>query len=242
MTDLDHPQPAFLAALRLELSRITREEAQATQRRARRFGRRRTLVLAVTGLLALAGGAGATGLVPLPELIHPNGAPAPQSGPAFAPHDAVGGFDPALVSTVSVLERARTDADDMGDAGRYVAGSGSPGSSLRITAPEPPNSPHASVSTLRAWLVPTTTGAVSMQALSPGATGPGSGFAADAQMVVHGRAYMTVDDDLLGLAPDGVDSVLVTLRDGSTVELPVVANVFGAHFDMPVAGVRLGSG
>jgi hypothetical protein len=72
--------------------------------------------------------------------------------------------------------------------------------------------------------------------------GPGSGVSADVSMLDAGHAFMTTDNDLIGLAPDGVASVDVRLAGGETVRLPVVGNVYGAQFDTSVQGVVLNGG
>jgi len=232
--------PTFLTELGTELSRIAREE-HARTRRGRRPRSRRTLVLAVAAVLALAGGAGAaTDIVPFPELLHPGDGPPPKGGPRFAPREQTASFDLALVRELSVLRRERTPADSMGAAAAYVSGNVAPGSSLRVSAPAPPaGTPHATVTTLPAWILPTMDGSASMHTLSPGATGPGTGFAADAAMLASGRTYMTSNHDLIGLAPNSVRTVSVTLRNGATVRLPVVENVFGARFDQGIATVTI---
>lgn len=220
--------PSFVTTLGDEFARVAREDA--ARRPVRRPVRARTLVLAALATLMLVGGAGAaTGLVPLPG-----------GGPDFVARDATGQFSSALVDHVSVLKRSRTAADSMGSAAAFVAGPDepAPGSSLRIMVPPPADgTSHATATTLPVWLVPTSSGDVSMQVLAPGADGPGSGFAADLKMVEQGHALMTVGRDVFGLAPDGVRSVTVTLADGTGVSLPVVGNVFGAHLDEAVQGV-----
>ena len=179
----------------------------------------------------LVGGAGAaTGLVALPG-----------GGPDFVAPEATGQFSPALADHLSVLTRRRTAEDSMGKAASLVAGpdSPAPGSSLRVVVPPPiDGTPHAKATTLPVWLVPTSTGDVSMQVLAPGADGPGSGFAADLQMVDNGHALMSVNQDVFGLAPDGVSSVSITLEDGTQVSLPVAGNVFGAHLDEAAQSVK----
>ncbi|MFL5817898.1 MAG: hypothetical protein ACJ76L_09880 [Conexibacter sp.] len=224
-------RPAFVVAIGEELERIAREDI-ARARRARRPVRVRTLVLAALASLALVGAAGAaTGLVPLPG-----------HGPDFVPREATGHFSPALAARVSVLERARTQADSMGPAAAFVAGpdGAAPGSSLRVAVPPPAaGTPDASAMVLPVWLLPTANGGVSMQVLAKGADGPASGFAADLRMVEQGHARMSVNRDLMGLAPDGVDHVDVLLRDGTRLSLPVVQNVFGAHLDEPVQSVEM---
>lgn len=224
-------RPTFVVAIGDELERVAREE-MARSRRARRPVRIRTLVLAALASLALVAGAGAaTGLVSLPG-----------GGPDFVPQEATGRFNPGLADRVSVLERPRTLADSMGAAASFVAGpdGAAPGSSLRVTVPPPADgTPGASATALPVWLVPTSSGNVSMQVLAKGADGPASGFAADLQMVEQGHARMSVDRDLFGLAPDGVDHVDVLLRGGGRLSLPVVENVYGAHLDSPVQSVEL---
>lgn len=221
--------PGFVTVLGDEFARVAREEA--TRRPARRRpARARTVVLAALASLVLVGGAGAaTGLVPLPG-----------GGPHFVARDATGQFSPDLASHVSVLARPRTAADSMGEAASFVAGPDgpAPGSSLRVAVPPPAaGTPHATATLLPVWLVPTSTGDVSMQVLPPGAAGPASGFAADLQMVEHGHALMSVNQDVFGVAPDGVSSVSVTLQDGTHISLPVVGDVFGAHLDEAVQAV-----
>jgi len=221
--------PSFVRELRRELSRVAREEAERRPAR-RRAVRGRTVVLAALASLVLVGGAGAaTGLIPLSG-----------GGPDFAAKDATGEFSPALIGRLSVLKRPRIAADSMGRAGAFVAGpdSPAPGSSLRVPVPAPAvGTPHASATGLPVWLLPTSTGDVTMQVLAPGATGPGSGFAAGVAMLEQGHAWMSLGQDVMGLAPDRVNSVRVTLRDGTRIRLPVVGNVFGAHLDEPVQGV-----
>ncbi|HEX7290983.1 MAG TPA: hypothetical protein VF250_07635 [Conexibacter sp.] len=225
-------RPAFVDAIGDELRRVARADmTRAT--RARRPLRIRTAVLAVLATLALVGAAGAAGLVPLPG---------GGGGPHFSSQEATGRFSPALTDRVAALGEPRTAADAMGEAARYVAGPDgpAPGSSLRVAVPPPAQgTSHASATVLPVWLVPTASGAVSMQVLAKGADGPASGFAADLRMVEQGHAWMTVDRDLIGLAPDGVDRVDVLLRGGAHVSLPVVKNVFGAKLDAAVRGVRL---
>jgi hypothetical protein len=220
-------QPDFVAKLGDEFTRVARE---ASEPRYRRPARARTLVLAAFASLLVVGGAGAaTGLVPLPG-----------SGPDFVAQDATGQFSAALTREVSVLSRTRTPADSMGQAAAFVAGSDgpAPGSSLRVVVPAPAaGTPHASAVTLPVWLLPTSSGDVSMQVLPPGADGPASGFAADPQMIDQGHARMSVGSNLVGLAPDGVSHVDVTLQDGAHVDLPVVQNVYGGHLDEPAQSV-----
>lgn len=220
--------PGFVTPLGDEFARVAREDA--ARRLRRRPVRIRTVVLAALASLVLVGGAGAaTGLVSLSG-----------GGPHFVAQEATGQFSSALTSHLSVLRRPRTGADSMGAAAAYVtsAGSPAPGSSLRVAVPPPPaGTPHATASTLPVWLVPTSTGDVSMQVLPPGADGPGSGFAADLQMVEQGHALMSMGQDAFGLAPDGVGSVSVALQDGTHVKLPVVGNVFGARLDEAAQGV-----
>jgi hypothetical protein len=243
MTDLDQTRPAFLTALGSELARVADAE-RARTRRSRRPRSARTLALAAAATLALAGGAAATtGVGPLPDLFHPCDGPPPAGAPQFTPRDATAEVSPALARRLDVLQRPRTAADSMGEAAAYVSGSGAaPGSSLRVSAPPPdPGTRHATATTVSAWLVPAANGTVTLQMLAPGATGPASGFAADVEMLDRGHARMTLDRDLLGLAPNGVSDVTVTLTDGSEVVLPVVDNVFGAHLDQPVTDVRFGS-
>jgi len=235
-------RPRFLDALGAELSRVARVEAaraNAAPRRART--RRRLAAGAAVATLALAGAAGAaTRVVSISELL-PGGGHDPAQVQRFAPSDATAAFGPMLVRKLSVLRRPRTAADAMGAAARYVGGDVAPASSLRIEAPSPPaGTPHARATTLPSWIVPTTSGDAALYALSPGATGPGSGVAATPEMLAAGHAWMTTNHDLLGLAPNGVAHVTVTLRDGSRVALPVVSNVFGARFDQGVTDVRLG--
>jgi hypothetical protein len=237
-------RPRFLDVLGVELSRVVRAEAARTVRvPPRRTPRWRVVLAATAATLAIAGGAGAaTGVVSISELV-PGGGTDPAQVQQFAPPEATGTFDPALAGQLSVLARARTSADEMGAPGRYVGGDVAPGSSLRIEAPAPTaGTPHAEATTLPSWIVPTSSGAAALYSLSPGATGPGTGVAATVAMLDAGHAWMTTNDDLLGLAPDGVEHVTVTLRDGSQVELPVVGNVFGARFDQGIADVHLGGG
>jgi hypothetical protein len=223
-------QPAFLDELGDQFARIARQSARG--RAARRYRPLRSPLLTGAAILLLAGGAGAaTGVVPIPG-----------GGPDFVAQEASGSFSPELTERIAVLSRSRTDADSMGSAAAYLSGSDrpAPASSLRVKPPAPPaGTPHATATTLPIWLVPTASGAVSMQILPPGATGPASGFAADVSMLEAGRAWMTVDHDFAGLAPDGVERVIVMLRDGKRVDLPVEGNVYGAHFDMAVDDVRL---
>ncbi len=231
-------QPRFMTALGRELARVARAEGHRA-RPTRRPARMRAVLAVIASTLALAAGAGAaTGVVSVSDLIP--GGPSPADVQRFAPAEASATFDPALVRELSVLQRPRTQADAMGTAAQHVSGDVAPGSSLRIAAPAPPaGTPHARATTLPAWVVPTSAGTAALYSLSPGATGPGTGVAADVAMLEQGHARMTVDDDLIGLAPDGVREVTVTLRDGSTVHLPVEGNVFGARFDQSVAGVEL---
>jgi len=221
-------RPDFVAQLGVELARLERE---AAQRRRPRVRPRALALAAAASFVAVAGAGAATGVLPLPG-----------GGPQFAASDATGRFSAALARDVTVLTRPRTLADAMGDAAGFVTGSGSPapGSSLRVAVPPPAEgTPHASAVTLPVWLLPTSDGDVSMQVLPPGADGPASGFAADDRMVREGHARMSVGDDLIGLAPDGVDRVELTLADGTRIGLPVVQNVYGAHLDEPVQNVEL---
>jgi hypothetical protein len=57
------------------------------------------------------------------------------------------------------------------------------------------------------------------------------------------RMVMTVSRDgheaeIVGVVPDGVDEVTVTLADGSSADLPVVDNAYIARFDRATASVR----
>ena len=224
-------RPHFLTKLGDEFERVAREEA-AQSRAPRRSVRVRTMVLAGMATLLLVGGAGAaTGIVPFPG-----------DGPQFVPQEATGHFDSVLADHVSVLSRTRTAEDSMGSAAAFVAGGNepAPGSSLRVIPPPPPaDALHASTTTLNVWLLPTSSGEASIEVLSPGsgADGPASGFSADLQMVDEGHAFMTLDDDLVGLVPDGVSAVTVALKDGAREVLPVVGNVYGAHFDEGIQSV-----
>ncbi len=239
MTDASQ-RPPFVDELGAELARVASAE---TARRGRRTppARMRGAVLAAAATLALAGAAGAaTGTISVSTLI-PGDGHAPAQVQRFAAVDATATFDPALVREVSLLRRTRTHADEMGAPGHYVNGDVAPGSSLRVEAPPPaPGTPHADATKLPAWVLPTSTGAAALYSLSPGATGPGTGVAATPEMLEAGHAWMTTNDALLGLAPDGVERVTITLRDGSAVQLPVSGNVFGAQLDQSVTSVHLG--
>jgi hypothetical protein len=222
-------RPLFLTDLGRELSRLAREQRHG---RPARGDRLRSMALSGLAVLLLAAGAGAaTGVVPLPG-----------GGPDFVAPQATGRFSPSLSDELTVLTRARTNADSMGEAGAHVAGPDgpAPGSSLRVTPPAVPSgTPHASATDLNVWLLPTASGRVAMYAMGADsdATGPGTGFSADREMVRQGHAFMTTNFDVVGLVPDGVRSVRVKLGDASVVELPVADNVFGAHFDAEVRAI-----
>jgi len=221
-------RPRFLDDLGHELARVA---ARDQRRGARPRSRARTAVLAVVATLLLATVAGAaTGTLPLPG----------SGGPHFVTRDATGSFAPAVVRELAVLARPRTAQDSMGSAAAFVTGAGSPapGSSLRVVPGGPmPGQEHATAISLPVWLLPADGGTVSMQVLPEGADGPASAFAADAAMVESRRARMTVGDDLVGLAPNGIRSVTATLSDGSQVRLQVHDNVYGARLAGSVSGV-----
>jgi hypothetical protein len=223
-------RPRFLDQLGDELRRVAERETTRSHGATRRH-RVRTGVAAVAATLALAAGAGAaTGTLHLPG----------GGGPDFVARETTGHFGSALTGELSVLDRARTPADAMGNAAAYVTGpdSPAPGSSLRVVPGGPASAtPHASATSLPVWLLPTESGDVNVQALPPGATGT-AGFSADTSALDKGWARMTVDDDLIGLAPDAVRTVTVTLESGVQVKLRVVDNVYGAHFDAGVSAVN----
>jgi hypothetical protein len=221
-------RPQFLDDLGHELMRVA---AQDRRRGASARSRTRTAVLAVVATLLLVTAAGAaTGTLPLPG----------SGGPQFVARDATGSFAPSVIRELAVLARPRTAEDSMGSAAAFVTGAGSPapGSSLRVVPGEPVvGEEHATAISLPVWLLPADGGTVSMQVLPEGADGPASAFAADAAMVESGRARMTVGDDLVGLAPNGVQTATATLSDGSQVHLRVHDNVYGAHLAGSVTGV-----
>lgn len=234
-------RPHFLDTLGAELSRVARAEAaRGTSAPRRRRARMRLGAAVAAATLAGGGAAGAaTGVVSVSQLI-PGGGHDPAQVQRFAASGATSRFDAALVRELSVLRRPRTAGDAMGAAGNYVSGDAAPASSLRIAPPPPAaGTPHAQATELPSWILPTSTGAAALYVLAPGASGPGSGVGATAAMLDAGQAWTTTNDDLIGLAPDGVAHVAVALQDGSTVELPVAGNVFGAHFDQGIVGVRL---
>jgi hypothetical protein len=229
-TSLD--RPPVLRALGLQLERAADREAAASRAGRRRL---RSGLLVGSTVLLLAGGTGvATGIVPVPG----------GDGPQFVASEATARLSDDLRARLSGLERPRVARDGLGAAAAFVSGPNgpAPGSSLRLTPPPlPTGTPHASASTVDSWALPTRDGTVSLQQLVPSTNGgPGSGVSADAKMLDAGQAFMTTDDDLIGLAPDGVRSVSVHLQDGSVVSLPVAENVFGAQFDQSVERITLG--
>lgn len=224
--------PQFLADLRNEFVEIASNAESANRgRRSKRPIRTIVLACAATLVLAAAAAAATTGL------LHSE-----PHGPHFAVPEAVGQFDPAIERDASVLQRPRTAADSMGRVAQNVAGDAAPGSSLRVTLPTPlGGTPHAIPLQADIWLLPTSTGAASLQVLPPGASGPSSGAAADAHMLEDGHAVMTESDaagtDVIGMVPDNVRSVTVTCSDGTNAVLSVINNVYGAHFNISVRSV-----
>jgi hypothetical protein len=222
-------RPRFLVELGDELARVAHQD----QARRRSLGRvrLRPAVLAGAATLAMGAAAGAaSGVIDLPG---------GESG--FVPRTATARFAPSLVEHVSVLGRARTGADSMGDAAARVVGADgpAPASSLRVHPPAPPAHAHARPTELTVWLLPTVSGAVNIQVLAPGAEGPMRGFTADAQLIGSGRARINVEHDVLGIVPDGVSAVTIVLRGGERVQLPVADNVYGAHLGAPAVDVEL---
>lgn len=228
----DHAEkPATLRTLGHQLDLVADRHA-----RSPREGRRvRSALLAGCTVILFAGGASvATGVVPLPG----------NDGPGFVARDATAQMNPELAARLSGLQRPRTANDSLGAAAAFVAGPDgpAPGSSLRLTAPDPaPGTAHATPSTVESWALPTDAGTVALEQIVPGSRGgPGSGVSADVKMLDAGHAYMTTNNDLIGLAPDGISTVDAHLADGSTVRLKVVENVFGAQFDQAVQKITLG--
>lgn len=226
-------KPATLRTLGHQLELAAHRQAVSSKwPRGRRL--RGALLIGGTAFL-FAGGAGvATGLVPLPG----------DDGPAFVAQEATAEMRPALAARLSGLQRPREASDSLGEAAAFVTGPDrpAPGSSLRLTPPDPaPGTAHARPSTVDSWALPTDAGTVALEQMVAGTRGgPGSAVSADATMLDAGRAYMTTNDDLIGLAPDGVRNVDIHLANGSTVRLHVENNVFGAKFDQSVQGVTLG--
>jgi hypothetical protein len=92
-----------------------------------------------------------------------------------------------------------------------------------------------------AWIAPRYDGTQCILGMSPGADGPGEvcgsvDQAADGYLLTT-TSWSDRDVEIVGLVPDGVETVAVSLRDGSRSELPVVANVYAGRFDQQTDAV-----
>lgn len=149
---------------------------------------------------------------------------------------------PAPPESISVLKRAKTDADALpaGYATEIAqtnaqrtkdrALDGVSSAELPVQLNEVRRVPVA-LSGGAVWLAPETDGSVCMITASRGELGSGSCFGA-AEAAVGPAPHLTIfapnDIEVSGIAPDGVASVDLALADGTTQTLKVVNNVYTA--------------
>ncbi len=92
------------------------------------------------------------------------------------------------------------------------------------------------------WVIPKDDGTQCLIAYLPDRENLGGNCAYPSDALTA-RMVITVsrtgqDAEIYGLVPDGVDTVTVTLADGSTADLPVSDNAYMAAFDQPTRSVR----
>lgn len=91
------------------------------------------------------------------------------------------------------------------------------------------------------WVAPTADG-VCLLNLPPGTFGPGAACSHSGDSLGGQRMSYTIysdrDIDAAGLVHDGVSSVSLTLKNGSTLDLPVRQNVWSAHVSSEPAQVQ----
>lgn len=152
---------------------------------------------------------------------------------------------PALTSRFAVFRQAQTAADHLGHRnGGALASSYFDDQSHAAMAAAPLAGPgHATDSAVYIAGGPEDT--VCLLELPPDADGPG-GQCTSSSVAAEGRSILTQERaapgsdgvgtgggiDIMGIVPDGVARVTVTLIDGETTTLPVHGNVYAAN--MPV--------
>jgi hypothetical protein len=233
--------PPFIAELRQEFRRVVEADAEVaaasgTTVRPRRLRLRRfdlsRLRVALPVLAALAALGGVT--VVATDVVSVSG----DSQPGTSAPAQSGAFSDELVQQVSMLGRPRTDADVIGTDVAQLPADVEPGAALHVVPPPPPaDSTHATPSDAENWLLPADRGDLVI-GMSVAGTPVWALTRADSSRVERGLAVGARGDNLIGVVPNGVESVTVRLKSGESVELPVRDNVFGAHLDGDFAGVE----
>lgn len=200
--------------------------------------RKRTGALAACCCLLALGGGSALALAGAGH--DPGGPvpPAPESGSANAPAPAV---EPTLAAEVSLLRRARTEADAV-PASIPVAFSSASGANLALARRV------ADGRGAEAWIVPGRGSTCILSQLQQyrlgGAVCVSSAAAAAGELNVQSAGDQLPGAELVaGMTPDGVSAVVMRLTDGTSVTAPVHENVYlalvrGAVSSISASGSR----
>jgi hypothetical protein len=218
--------PPFLESLREEFARVAEADAQAAaaaparRRRPRlRLPQMRLAVPATVMVLALLAGVGVIASGVLSPTADKQGQIALQNGD---------GYGASLLRTLSVLQQLPEPADalppGLDERGLATA-------AIKLDPP-PPAAAAGAPYTQGAWVVPALDDPDRLLLVVATATGLGGSPGLTARDVATGRAYLYTEEGggraLIGLVPDGVETVTAHLARGGTVELPVRDNTFGA--------------
>jgi hypothetical protein len=165
--------------------------------------------------------------------------PVPKTAEASQPASSMQG--PAAPTEVAdelardfALFRRPVTKDDYPDVGRAIAETQGLARALtrRVASPAPE---------VQAWIAPTATG-VCLLMLHPGYESAGGGCSDTYAPASAGELFQAQVDgkhvDVIGLVPDGVSSVTITLDDGSVEQLSVRENVYAARFEHGTEEVR----
>jgi hypothetical protein len=193
------------------------------------------VAIAAVAAVSIASATRADSQVPARD-IQPDVAPPPSQAlfPPAAPAAEVVAGRSAFAARFSLLRERETVAlasvviDDPGIA-RTAA------HTVRFASKDALASAGAAPPREQAWIAPRYDGTECILGMSPGADGPGevcgsATQAADGYLLTT-TAWDDHDVEIVGLVPDGVETVVVSLRDSSRSELPVVANAYAGRFD-----------
>jgi hypothetical protein len=180
----------------------------------------------------LAGTLAATGSVPLRRFVATRAA-----GPIAAP----------LRNAFGVFRRPRTARDELGGALQGPAVEEFYADQTRLVPPQrskaATNESHVDDSSV--WVAAGPQNRVCLLTMSVGSDGPGSQCLSVADTNAGRQVVLTEyaadDTAIAGVVPDGVTSVLLVLKDGSVVDVPVVDNVYRGRFAGSVRTVTFSS-
>lgn len=147
-----------------------------------------------------------------------------------AAHAASAEVDESLVAKFSVLSKPAARVSSMGEASEHTSWA----DTTRAHELDPAENAAKFASEWQAWVAPgATAGEICLLVLRSPAVGAGGGCddlttAANGTFVVTAGNADEGEVQLLGVMPDGVDHVVLTLKNGTEMRLPVVDNAYRA--------------